>query len=231
MDEVLIVEDDQDIAELIDLALKAEGFRGRICLNAEAALAAIGQGPFSLCVLDLMLPGMDGLSLLKTFRSMRVLDAMPIVIASARDDDAAVVAGLELGADDYVVKPFSPRVLTARLRAILRRSRGPRTESGPGVLVGAGGSLLVDAARHEVKVNGTPAELSATEFAVLALLLGSPGRVFTREQIIDAVKGPDYPVTDRAVDVHILAIRRKLGGLGNSVETVRGIGYRFRDEA
>jgi two-component system phosphate regulon response regulator PhoB len=230
MDEILIVEDDQDIAEMMAISLKSEGFSCRICLNAEAALAAIGDSRFALCVLDLMLPGMDGLSLLKTLRSMRLFDMVPIIIASARDDDSDIVAGLELGADDYIVKPFSPKVLAARLRALLRRSKASRQGEGADVLVMDSGRLVLDPSRHEVKVDGVSPDLSATEFAVLRLLMGKPGRVYTREQIIEAVKGPDYPVTDRAIDVHILAIRRKLGELGPFVETVRGIGYRFRDE-
>jgi two-component system, OmpR family, alkaline phosphatase synthesis response regulator PhoP len=230
MDEVLIVEDDQDIADLMALSLKAEGFSSRVCLNAEAALAAIGDSRFALCVLDLMLPGMDGLSLLKTLRSMRLFDPVPIIIASARDDDSDIVAGLELGADDYIVKPFSPKVLAARLRALLRRSKASRQGEGVDVLVADSGRLVLDPSRHEVKADGVSPDLSATEFAVLRLLMGKPGRVYTREQIIEAVKGPDYPVTDRAIDVHILSIRRKLGELGTFVETVRGIGYRFRDE-
>jgi two-component system, OmpR family, alkaline phosphatase synthesis response regulator PhoP len=231
MDEVLIVEDDQDIAELMAVSLKVEGFSCRICLNAEAALAAIRDSRFALCVLDLMLPGMDGLSLLKTLRSMRLFDPVPIIIASARDDDSDIVAGLELGADDYIVKPFSPKVLAARLRALLRRFKASgRQGEGADVLVADSGRLVLDPSRHEVKADGISPDLSATEFAVLRLLMGKPGRVYTREQIIEAVKGADYPVTDRAIDVHILAIRRKLGELGPLVETVRGIGYRFRDE-
>jgi len=231
MDEILIVEDDQDIADLLALALGKEGWKSRHAADAEAALAALRQANFSACILDLMLPGMDGLSFLKVIRSMSILNAMPVIIASARDDEADIISGLELGADDYLPKPFSPKVMTARLRAVLRRTRssGAGKGSGEGILERSG--IILDPSRHETKVGGIAIELSATEFAILALFMREPGRVFTREQIIDFVKGPDYPVTDRAIDVHILSIRRKLGEAGALVETVRGIGYRLKDEA
>lgn len=230
MNEILIVEDDQDIADLLALALAKEGWSSRYAPDAEAGLAALRQSNFSACILDLMLPGMDGLSFLKVVRSMRILDAMPIVIASARDDESDIISGLELGADDYLPKPFSPKVMVARLRAVLRRTKVTSAEkkSGAGILEHAG--IRLDPSRHETKVGEGAIELSATEFAILQLFMTEPGRVFTREQIIDSVKGPDYPVTDRAIDVHILSIRRKLGEAGILVETVRGIGYRLKDE-
>jgi two-component system phosphate regulon response regulator PhoB len=231
MEEILIVEDDPDIAQLISLALKAESFIAYIAPNAEAALSALGKQDFSACILDIMLPGMDGLSFLKTLRSMKALERLPIIIASAKDDDADIVAGLELGADDYLPKPFSPRVLAARVRALLRRasrleSLGSREAAENHF---ESGGIVLDRLRHSVIALGEPVTLSATEFSILELLMRSPGRVYTREQIIDRVKGPDYPVTDRAIDVHILSIRRKLGESGERVETVRGIGYRVKD--
>jgi two-component system phosphate regulon response regulator PhoB len=201
-----------------------------IALTAEAALSHLGKRSFSACVLDLMLPGIDGLSLLKTIRSMRAFDQLPVIIASAKDDESDIVSGLELGADDYISKPFSPKVLAARLRALLRRTspRNPlETGSSPSHFEISGISL--DSLRHTVNVGGKQVDFSATEFAILELLISQPGRVFTREQIINIVKGPDYPVTDRAIDVHILSIRRKMEASGNLVETVRGIGYRFKD--
>ncbi len=231
MDEILIVEDDQDIADLLTIALEKEGWSVLHAPDAEAALAALRQGDFTACVLDLMLPGMDGLSFLKVIRSMRILDSMPVIIASARDDDSDTISGLELGADDYVPKPFSPKVLSARLRAVLRRTRAKAVDRKPAESVLERNGITLDRLRHEVAADGAPAELSATEFAILELLMREPGRVFTREQIIDFVKGPDYPVTDRAIDVHILSIRRKLGESGTCIETVRGIGYRLKDES
>lgn len=229
MDEILIVEDDQDIADLVALAMKNEGWSTHHAPNAEIALSALRTRNFAACILDLMLPGMDGLSFLKVVRSMRILDAMPVLIASARDDDADVVSGLELGADDYIAKPFSPKVLAARVRAILRRANTHSTSEEKGADVLEHGGIVLDKQRHETSVTGIPVEFSATEFAILELFMRKPGRVFTREQIIDFVKGPDYPVTDRAIDVHILSIRRKLGASGTLIETIRGIGYRFKD--
>lgn len=230
MDEILIVEDDQDIADLLAITMKKEGWASHHAPDAEAALAALRQRNFSACILDLMLPGMDGLSLLKVIRSMKILDAMPVIIASAKDDDTDIVSGLELGADDYVAKPFSPKVLAARVRAVLRRARGKKAEQNSEAHILEKGGISLNRLRHKVSSNGVSVELSATEFAILELFLREPGRVFTREQIIDFVKGPDYPVTDRAIDVHILSIRRKLGDAGSLVETVRGIGYRLKDE-
>lgn len=230
MEEILVVEDDPDIAHLVELALKAESFGAHVAPNAEAALSALGKRDFSACILDIMLPGMDGLSFLRTLRSMKSLERLPIIIASAKDDDSDIVAGLELGADDYLPKPFSPRVLAARVRALLRRSSmadNPRPRELETRI--ESGGIVLDCGRHAVFAFGDPIALSATEFSILELLMASPGRVYTRGQIIDAVKGPDYPVTDRAVDVHILSIRRKLGEAGAAVETVRGIGYRFKE--
>ncbi|TXT51045.1 MAG: two-component system OmpR family phosphate regulon response regulator PhoB [Spirochaetes bacterium] len=231
MEEILIVEDDADIAHLISLALSADSLAAHIAPNAESALSALGKKNFAACVLDIMLPGMDGLSFLKTLRSMKALERLPIIIASAKDDDSDIVAGLELGADDYLPKPFSPRVLAARVRALLRRASRLDTMESREALENhfESGGIVLDRLRHSVVALGEPVALSATEFSILELLMRSPGRVYTREQIIDQVKGPDYPVTDRAIDVHILSIRRKLGRSGERVETVRGIGYRFKE--
>lgn len=230
MDEILIVEDDQDIADLISIALRNEGWKSHHAPTAEDALTALKTDSFSLCILDLMLPGMDGLSFLKVLRSMTLLRDLPIIIASARDDDADIVAGLELGADDYVVKPFSPRILIARIKAVLRRNgkASPASPADADILSLQGISL--DRKRHAATANGENIDFSATEFAIMEIFMKEPGRVFTREQIIEYTKGPDYPVTDRAIDVHILSIRRKLGTSASLLETIRGIGYRLRDD-
>ncbi len=184
-----------------------------------------------LVLLDVMLPGIDGLETLRRIKATAALARLPVIMASARGEDPDVVAGLELGADDYVVKPYSPRVLVARVRAVLRRRfQGGVGELDEGSLIELGGMVL-DPDRHELKVDGGRVDLSATEFAVLELLMRSPGRVYGRASIIDAVKGRDYPVTDRSVDVQIVSLRRKLGARGDAIETVRGVGYRFSEEA
>lgn len=229
MPDILIVEDDEDIGKLVSLSCRNEGWHPVHVKTAEEALIRIRSDRFDVCVLDLMLPGMDGLSFLKVIRSMSILSFMHIIIASAKDDDSDIVAGLELGADDYVVKPFSPRVLVARIRAALRRNTDSGTPGGQKAAVFEHHGISINKERHSVSVAGKPVDFSATEFGILELLVREPGRVFTREQIINHVKGPDYPVTDRAIDVHILAIRRKLNEMADLIETIRGIGYRLKD--
>lgn len=229
MPDILIVEDDEDIGRLVALSCRNEGWFPVHVKTAEEALVKIRAEKFDVCVLDLMLPGMDGLSFLKVIRSMSILASLHIIIASAKDEDSDIVAGLELGADDYVVKPFSPRVLTARIRAALRRNTDSAKAGSQKREVFEHRGICINKERHSVTISGELVDFSATEFGILELLVREPGRVFTREQIINHVKGPDYPVTDRAIDVHILSIRRKLNDLADLVETIRGIGYRLKD--
>jgi two-component system, OmpR family, alkaline phosphatase synthesis response regulator PhoP len=224
---VLVIEDDPEIRELLTFSLAKEGWSLVMAESAEAGLAAIASGPPDCLVLDIMLPGMDGLELLRVLKADSSRKRLPVILATAKGEESDIVLGLELGAVDYVVKPFSPRVLAARIRAALRSKAGP-AEPPPNGGVSRGG-IILDSARHEVLVRGSKALLSATEFAILELLMRSPGRVYSRGQILDAVKGRDYPVTDRAVDVQILSLRRKLGDCGEEIETVRGVGYRLRD--
>jgi two-component system phosphate regulon response regulator PhoB len=231
---ILIVEDDPEIAELLSISFQKEGWQSMTAEDGERALELFEREAPTLCVLDLMLPGMGGLAVLRKLRKTPKGAAVPVIIASALGEDADVVSGLELGADDYIAKPFSPHVLVARMRALLRRldrqasPEAPRRgeEEAPIELFG----LRLDPRRHEVSAREQPIELSATEFAILELLMREPGRVFTRSQAIAGAKGEDYPVTDRAIDVHILSLRRKLGQDGALIETVRGIGYRFKAE-
>jgi two-component system phosphate regulon response regulator PhoB len=224
---VLIVEDDAEIQELLSLALAREGWELVTAKDGESGLAALAAGQVDCVILDIMLPGMDGLEVLRRMKSDAASRRVPVIMTTARGEESDIVAGLELGADDYVVKPYSPKVLAARIRAALRRV----AEAGEGgsADVVTRGALRVDRARHEVLLAGEAIELSATEFDILDLLCRNPGRVFSRSQIIDAVRGHDYPVTDRSVDVQILSLRRKLGPGGELIETVRGVGYRFRD--
>ena len=225
---ILVVEDDPDIRELLSYTLGKEGYEVIAAASGEEGLRAAAAGRVDLAILDVMLPGMDGLQLLRKLKSGESTRGFPVLMASARGEDADVVAGLELGAEDYVTKPFSPRVLVARVRTALRRPEardGERTDGG-GL---ERGGIRLDPGRHEVTADGARVELSATEFDVLAVLMAQPGRVYGRAAIIDRAKGGDYPVGDRSVDVQIVSLRRKLGPLGELIETVRGVGYRFRD--
>jgi len=224
---ILLIEDEKDIAELIRHHLAREGYAVSRAATGEEGLRLARADPPSLILLDLMLPGVDGLEVCRALKRQRGTDAIPIVMLTAKSEESDIVAGLELGADDYITKPFSPPVLVARLRAVLRRrSRPAPAETEPIEFRG----LSIHPGRHEVRVNGKPVELTATEFRLLRLLAGRPGWVFTRSQIVDAVRGEDYPVTERSVDVHIVGLRKKLGRAGEWIETVRGVGYRFQEE-
>jgi two-component system phosphate regulon response regulator PhoB len=226
---ILVVEDDPDIRELISYNLGKEGYTVAGAENGELALRIIGTTNPDLILLDIMLPGADGLDVLRSLKGDPATAKIPVILATAKSEDGDIVTGLELGADDYMTKPFSPKVLIARIRALLRRTAEKRHEQkAPGESLEIGG-LRLDAARHEVSCDGDAVDLSATEFALLDFLMHNPGWVFSRNQIIDAVKGKDYPVTERSVDVQILGLRKKLGPTGDRIETVRGVGYRFQD--
>ncbi len=227
MKTILVVEDEKDIAELLGYNLKRDGFQVRLADTGEKALAQALKNPPDLVLLDLMLPGIDGREVCRRLRANEATAMIPIVILTARSEESDVVAGLELGADDYITKPFSPRVLMARVRSVLRRRTAPVEESPDHIRLQ---ELEIDLARHQVHCGGQPVELSATEFDLLVLLARRPGWVFSRSQIIAGVRGEDYPVTERAVDVQVLGLRRKLGPCGQAIQTVRGVGYRFREE-
>ena len=227
--QILIVEDDPDICELLAYSLGKEGYLIQQAGSGEAACSIMKDAVPDLMLLDVMLPGMDGLELMRRLKSDQRLRAIPIILASAKGEESDIVAGLELGAEDYVTKPFSPRILLARVRTALRRHAQVDSAQSKDETICAG-VLSLDSSRHETRLDGKKLDLSATEFSVLELLARAPGRVFTRSQIIDAVHGHDHPVTDRSVDFQILAIRKKLGSGEGMIETVRGVGYRFRDE-
>jgi two-component system phosphate regulon response regulator PhoB len=225
---VLVVEDDPDIRELLTFALGREGWTMVAAADAEEGLASLAVANPDLIVLDIMLPGMDGLDFLRKLKADPALRRLPVIMTTAKGEDSDVVAGLELGAEDYVVKPYSPKVLVARIRAALRRTVDLADHPFRKDTAVVKGNLRLDSGRHEVFVDKRKVDLSATEFAILEFLLRNPGWVFSRSQIIDAVKGRDYPVTDRAVDVQILSLRRKLGEGEEYIETVRGVGYRLK---
>jgi two-component system phosphate regulon response regulator PhoB len=223
---ILVVEDDDDIGELIKYNLEKEGYRTSVVPTGEAALKKLRTDPPSLVVLDLMLPGIDGLRVCREIRADPATRNIPILMLTAKSSEVDVVAGLEVGADDYVTKPFSPRVLLARVRARLRRGDGDTGEEG----ILRRGDIELNEPRHLVAVKGKAVKLSNTEFKLLHFLAKRPGVVFSRYQIVDAVHGTDYPVTDRSVDVQIVSLRKKLGPCGDCIETIRGVGYKFKDD-
>jgi two-component system, OmpR family, alkaline phosphatase synthesis response regulator PhoP len=222
---ILIVEDEAEIRELIQFNLEQEGYRVTAVSNGEDALSAVQNMRPDLIVLDLMLPGIDGIQVCRALSAHEI----PILMVTAKSDDADIVLGLEMGADDYMTKPFSPRVLTARVRAVLRRRQKQTGAQAEEVPIISHRGIVIDTARHTVTGSGQSIDLSATEFSILEFLARNPGWVFSRGQIIHACKGSDYPVTERSVDVQILAIRKKLGNAGALIETVRGIGYRMAE--
>jgi len=223
---ILVVEDEEDILELVTYNLLKEGYRIKGVTSGEDALIFAKLEKPNLVILDVMLPGMDGLEVCKTLKNYPPTSNIAIIMLTAKSEDADIVTGLELDADDYITKPFSPRVLIARVRAVLRRKQKP-PENAESVL--RVHDLVIHPGRHEVITSEGSITLTATEFRVLHLLARRPGWVFSRPQIVDAVHGDDYPVTDRSVDVQIVGLRRKLGSAGHYIETVRGLGYRFKE--
>ena len=223
---ILVVEDEEDILELLRYNLAKEGFRVTGALSGEEAVRTARSTPPDLIVLDLMLPGMDGLTVCRELKMDAKTREVPIIILTAKGEEADIVAGLELGADDYVIKPFSPRVLLARLRAVLRRRQVELAPVSDSLILH---EMTIHPGRHEVLVQGRPVDLTATEFRLLHFLARRPGWVFTRAQIVQGVQGEDYSVSDRAVDVQIVGLRKKLGPAGKYIETVRGVGYRLKE--
>ena len=228
---VLVVDDERDILELVKYNLDKEGYQVTTVASGEDALLATRSRMPDLIVLDLMLPGVDGLEVCRRLKADPRTSGIPIVMLTAKGDEADVVTGLELGAADYVTKPFSPRVLTARIRAVLRR--GDATEDGGSVIRIK--DLVIHPGRHQATVADEPVDLTASEFRIVLFLARRPGWVFTRQQIVDAAQGDDVFVnerfvTDRSVDVHMVSLRRKLGAAGAYIETVRGVGYRLQDQ-
>lgn len=225
---VLIVEDEPDIAELIRFHVEREGHRARVVHSGKLALSAVASDPPSLLVLDLMLPDVDGLEVCRRLRWDERTRALPILIVSAKGEEADVVAGLELGADDYVTKPFSPKVLVARIRNLLRRrERTDEADESRRRIELGDGALVIDVDQHRVFTDGEPADLTRTEFDILRYLASRPDFVRTRDQITAAVHGERAVLTSRTIDVHMTALRRKLGRHADLIETVRGVGYRL----
>ena len=226
-EKVLVVDDEEDILELVRYNLNKDGYKITCALTGEEALKKARSENYDLIILDLMLPGIDGLEVTRKLKDEPKTRTVPVVMLTAKGEESDVVAGLELGADDYVTKPFSPRILTARVRAVLRRKSSDSLDDSTVIRIHG---FEIDSGKRNVIVDGLPVELTYTEFQVLWNLARRPGWVFTRTQIVDAVRGDDYPVTDRSVDVQIVGLRKKLGDYGKYIETVRGVGYRFREK-
>jgi two-component system alkaline phosphatase synthesis response regulator PhoP len=222
---ILVIDDEEDIRELIRYNLSKEGYRVECAMSGEEGLEMLRSLTPDMIILDLMLPGIDGLEVCRQLKADQTLRQIPVIMVTARGDEPDVVSGLELGADDYVSKPFSPKVLLARVKSVFRRGRGASVDADE---ILTHGGLVVNPKRREVRVDEQLTELTNTEFKLLHFLMRQPGLVFTRDQIVEGVHGDDYPVTDRSVDVQVVGLRKKLGLYGAHVETVRGVGYRFK---
>ena len=223
---VLVIDDEEDILELVRYHLDRDGY-GVVCAaTGEDALKMATSQAFQLIVLDLMLPAMDGLEVTRRLKANPDTAGVPIVMLTAKGEESDIVAGLELGADDYITKPFSPQVLLARIRAVLRRLSRPEADEAEAIRIH---QLVIHPGRQEVVCGDKPVKLTFTEFRLLHFLARRPGWVFTRQQIVRGIRGEGYEVTDRAVDVTVVGLRKKLGASGKMIETVRGVGYRVKD--
>lgn len=226
---ILVIEDEEDILELVSFNLKKEGFKVSGALTGEDGLELARKEHPDLIVLDLMLPGIDGLEVCRSLKKDSETRGIAVIMLTAKSEETDIVVGLELGAEDYVTKPFSPKVLLARIRTVLRRVEGSADEDDGADQTIKIHEMVIHPGRQEVLVKGKPVQLTTTEFNLLRFLARRPGWVFTRQQILDAVRGNDTIVTDRAVDVHVVGLRRKLRGAGKAIETVRGVGYRLKE--
>ena len=222
---IIVIEDEPDIAEMIAYNLRREGHKVSVCRDGEQGLSRIRTDNPDLVVLDLMLPGIDGVEVCRMVKSDPVTRATPIIMVTAKSEESDVVLGLKIGADDYIAKPFSPRELVARVDVALRRG-GRQVVAEPGERV-VRGALTVDLSHYDARVDGQPISLTPTEIRLLHFLAKHPGRVFSRAQLLSRVIGEDAVVTDRNIDVHVRALRQKLGEHDAVIETVRGVGYRF----
>ena len=223
---VCIIEDEEDIREILTLQLQRDGYETISAESGEEGIRLVREQVPSLVLLDLMLPGVDGLDVCRSLREAKETKDIPIIMITARGEEADIVTGLEMGADDYITKPFSPRVVMSRVKTVLRR--GGRSTPDPAGTMDYG-PIHVDPARHIVTVHEKAIDLTATEFKLLVFLISRPGWVFTRQQIVDNVRGEDYAVTERSVDVQVVGLRKKLGEDAAFIETVRGVGYRARE--
>jgi len=225
MPTILVVDDDAHIREVVQYALEREGFSVELAENGALGLARAERGDVDLVVLDIMMPEMDGV---EVCRRLRAAGSVPIIFLSSKGEEVDRIVGLELGGDDYLAKPFSPRELVARIKAVLRRRQGP-TEAAPTTCLTLG-PVSLDTARHEVTCNGTSVALTVTEFAVLQTLLRRPGQVMTRQVLVDGAYNMNHHITERTIDTHVRRIRAKFRPTGHDpIETIHGLGYRARE--
>jgi len=221
-----VIEDEADISKLIQYNLALEGFDVICSYSGEAGLKSIEQYKGDLVLLDLMLPGMDGLVLCQKLKANPNTKNIPVIMVTASGEEEDIVKGLELGAEDYITKPFSPKVLIARVKTVLRRLDQGTTKKDDVIEIR---ELILHPGKHEVLVSGEKVALTPSEFQILHLLSQRPGWVFTRSQIVDTIRGEGYAVTDRSIDFQLVGLRKKLSVVAEDIETVRGIGYRFRE--
>lgn len=224
---LLVIEDDPDIVELLRYNLEREGFRVLVATDGEHGMADATRHQPDLILLDLMLPGLDGLQVCKRLRAQDATRGTPVLVLTAKSEETDVVIGLEMGADDYLTKPFSPRELLARVRALLRRAQRGAEEGGKTRIELHG--LVLDMERHEVLHQGGPVPLTRAEFRLLWTLAQRPGRVYSRNELVDEITAGEALIIDRNVDVHVSSIRKKLGEAGHLIATVRGVGYKCAD--
>jgi len=226
-EKVLIVEDERDILEVMSYNLQREGYAVLTSRDGAKGLAMAGKETPDIILLDLMLPGLDGLEVCRRLKGDPQTRNIPIIMVTAKGEESDVVIGLGMGADDYVVKPFGPRELVARVKAMLRRKRVPEAGSPTDRIVHEG--IVIDPVKFAVRVDGEPVPITATEFRLLHHLASHPGQVFTRSEMLNRVIGDDAMVIERNIDVHVRSLRKKLGQYRHLIETQRGVGYRFRD--
>ena len=224
-EKILVVDDEQDLVKLVRFHLEKDGYKVTSAFNGEDALFLARKERPELIILDLMLPSIDGLEVCKKLKTDTELANIAIVMLTAKGEESDITVGLKLGADDYVTKPFSPKELVARVQAVLRRAKISSAAKDYVEIEG----LKIDVNKHEVTIKDEVVPLTLTEFKLLYQLASKPGRVFTRDQLLDAVSGPETFVSDRTVDVHIAALRKKMGNYANRIITIRGIGYKFKE--
>jgi two-component system phosphate regulon response regulator PhoB len=221
-----LIEDEPDICRLVEVNLRLEGYDVSVSMAGDTGLKYVQENPVDLLLLDLMLPGMSGLTVCHHLKNSEKTRGIPIIMVTARGEEDDVVTGLEMGADDYVAKPFSPRVLSARVKAALRKTE---TDAAAANLeIQQFGPLMIHSGKHEVSLDNELIDLTQSEFRILEILVKRSGWVFTRTQLVDSIRGEKFAVTERTIDFQMVGLRKKLGEFGKLIETVRGVGYRFR---